>query len=128
MAGLYRDVGRSAEAEEAEGAEVNAGLVPADYLLGFLGRGPATRMALVGCLMNRGYSYAQAESECGQAILALTKAGRIESCQGDVFRLTAKYATMESKRTAPTDRIPCHETTGKPDGFDEPIGPDEDGE
>lgn len=70
-------------------------MTPADLLLGFLGKGPASRMALIGCLMGRGYSYAEAEVETGQAILALTKAGRIESFTGDAFRLAATASAME---------------------------------
>ncbi len=62
---------------------------PSDYILGFLGRGPASRNALIACLMARGYDYTAAVTETGQAILALTKAGRIESFQGDCFRLAA---------------------------------------
>lgn len=107
---------------------MNAGLVPADYLLGALGKGPHTRLALVGVLMGRGYGYDDAAAETGQAILALVKAGRIESFNGaDVWRLTAKFAQTEKIKKPPTDRQDCHETTGKPETFNEPIGFSKDG-
>lgn len=69
---------------------------PAPLIVGFLGRGPASRMALIGVLMGRGTPYVDAEIAVGRALLALNKVGRVESFSGDVWRLTATAAPMES--------------------------------
>lgn len=75
-------------------------MTPADYVLAFLSKGPATRLALVGMLMGHGYKPEPAEQEVGQAILALTRVGKIESFARDCFRLTVNAAQME-KADAP---------------------------
>lgn len=71
---------------------------PRDLILAFLGTGPASRMALIGKLLGRGYSYAVAEIETGKALMELVKAGRVESFSGDCWRLSAGSAVMEGDK------------------------------
>lgn len=86
--------------DRAEGQQVT----PADIILGFLGKGPASRMAMVAVLISHGYGYDDAEAETGQAILALTKTGRIQSFQNDCFKISSGTPMEEEKAREPVSR------------------------
>lgn len=62
-------------------------MTQADYLLGCLGQGPMTEMALTAKLLTRGHAYEQAVIMTKNAIVDLCQAKRIELCGPSVYRI-----------------------------------------
>lgn len=75
---------------------------PTDYLLGVLGQGPHTEMALTAKLLSRGHAYEQAIILVKNAIVTLVQGGRIEMCGPSVYRLPLSVPMEPDQREKTT--------------------------
>lgn len=80
-------------------------MIPSDYLLGCLGQGPMTEMALIAKLLTRGHTYEQAVILTKNAIVDLCQAKRIELCGPSVYRIALSTPMEDDAKRATTQRV-----------------------
>lgn len=88
-------------------------MTPVELVLGILGNGPATELALVGRLVGRGVPYDEAVRQVKDALVVHLLAKRIEQLPGiAAYRLSSTYCEMEptTTTTAAKGRTSEHQT------------------